>query len=116
MFKGLGDMAGMFKQVQQMQGRMKEMQESLAKLRVEATAGGEMVKATVTGEMKLVSVEIDSSLMESNDKEMIEDLVVAATNLAIDKMKVTHQEEMAKVTGGLDLPGMGDTLSGLGLK
>ncbi|MCA9039156.1 MAG: YbaB/EbfC family nucleoid-associated protein [Planctomycetaceae bacterium] len=116
MFKGLGNMAGMFKQVQEMQSRMKEMQEGLAKLRVSATSGGDLVKVEVTGEMKLTSVEIDASLIESGDKEMIEDLVVSAANLAMEKMKAAHQEEMAKVTGGMDLPGMGDALSQLGLK
>ena len=116
MFKGLGNMAGMFKQVQEMQTRMKEMQESLAQMRVSATAGGDLVKAEVTGEFKLTSVEIDPSLIEGGDKEMIEDLVVSATNLAIEKMKAAHKEEMSKVTGGLDLPGMGDALSQMGLK
>ncbi|QDU78825.1 Nucleoid-associated protein [Polystyrenella longa] len=116
MFKGLGNMAGMVKQVQEMQGRMKEMQENLSKMRVTATAGGDLVKAEVTGEMKLTLIEIDPSLIESGDKEMIEDLVVAATNLAVEKMKATHQEEMSKVTGGMDMPGMGDALSQFGLK
>lgn len=116
MFKGLGNMAGMIKQVQEMQSRMKEVQENLGKMRVSATAGGDMVKVEVTGEMKLTSVEIDPSLVESGDKEMIEDLVVSATNQAMEKMKAAHQEEMSKATGGMDLPGMGDALSQLGLK
>ncbi|MEZ6046752.1 MAG: YbaB/EbfC family nucleoid-associated protein [Planctomycetaceae bacterium] len=116
MFKGLGNMAGMFKQVQEMQSRMKEMQEKISQLRVSASAGGDLVKAEVTGEMKLTSIEIDPSLMESGDKEMIEDLVVSATNLAIEKMKAAQKEEMDKITGGMDLPGMGDALSQLGLK
>ncbi len=115
MFKGLGDMAGMLKQAQEMKKNMQEMQEKVAKMRVQTTAGGDMVKVEMTGEMKLSSLEIDPSLVESGDREMIEDLVVAAVNMGIEKMKAAQQEEMAKVTGGLDMPGMGDALSKLGL-
>lgn len=115
MFKGLGDMAGMLKQAQEMKKKMEEMQENVAKMRVEASAGGDMVKVEVSGEMKLTSVSIDPSLIESGDQEMIEDLVVAAVNMGIEKMKATQQEEMAKMTGGFDMPGMGDALSKLGL-
>jgi len=115
MFKGLGDMAGMLKQAQEMKKKMEELKENAAKLRIEASAGGEMVKVEVSGDMKLTSLTIDPSLIVSGDQEMIEDLVVSAVNMGLEKMKSAQQEEMAKLTGGIDMSGMGDALSKLGL-
>lgn len=110
MFKKIANIASMVKQAQQMQGRMAEMQESLANLKVEASAGGGMVKVEANGQQKILGVQIEASLMESNDTEMIEDLMVAAVNQALDKARETAAEEMAKITGDLNVPGLSDAL------
>eukprot|EP00913_Durusdinium_trenchii_P023389 g21967.t1 len=110
MFKKIANIASMMKQAQEMQGRMSEMQENLANLKVEASAGGGMVKVEANGQQKILSVAIEASLMESNDKEMIEDLMVAAVNQALDKARETAAQEMAKITGDLDVPGLSEAL------
>lgn len=115
MFKGLGNMASMMKQAQEMSGKMKEMQENLGKLKVEGSAGGGMVVVEASGHQKIISVKIENDLLESNDKEMLEDLIAAATNQALDKAKESAKEEMSKMTGGLNLPGLEDAMSQLGL-
>ncbi len=115
MFKGLGNMASMMKQAQEMQGKMKEMQESLGSLKVEGSAGGGMVVVEASGHQKILSIRIEEELIGTDDKEMLEDLITAATNQALDKAKELAAEEMAKLTGGMDLPGLGDAMSQLGL-
>lgn len=113
MLKGLGNIANLMKQAQEMQGRMGEMKENLAKIQVEGTAGGGMVTAKATGQQKLVSIAIDPSV--TDDKEMLEDLVVAAVNSALEKAKAAAAEQMQSVAGGMEIPGLGDALSKLGL-
>lgn len=115
MFKGLGNMASMLKQAQEMSGKMKEMQESLANLKVEGSAGGGMVVVEASGQKKILSVKIEEGLLESNDQEMLQDLIVAATNQALTKAEEKAAEEMSKLTGGMNLPGLDDALSQLGL-
>lgn len=115
MFKGLGNIASMMKQAQAMQQRFGEVQESLARLKVEGSAGGGLVTVEATGQLQIVSVRIDRSLSASDDREMLEDLLVAATNQALEKARTAAAEEMAKITGGLEIPGMQDALSKLGL-
>ena len=114
MFKGLGDIASMMKQAQAMRQRFGEVQESLARLKVEGNAGGGLVTVEATGQLQIVSVRIDPSLSASEDREMLEDLLVAATNQALEKARTSAAEEMAKFTGGLEIPGMQDALSKLG--
>ncbi|WP_198422201.1 YbaB/EbfC family nucleoid-associated protein [Gimesia chilikensis] len=111
MFKGLGNLAGMMKQFSEMQGRMQEMQDKLAKLKFEGAAGGGMVTVEANGQQKILGVTIDPTLMESGDKEMLEDLVTAATNTALDKAREGAAEEMAQITGGLNIPGLDEALS-----
>lgn len=115
MFKGLGNMATILRQAQEMQARVREMQERLADVRVEGTSGGGMVAVTVTGQQKVAACRIESALLAGGDAEVLQDLVVAATNQALDKAREAAQEELAKVSGGLDMPGLGDALSKLGL-
>ncbi|MBI3863548.1 MAG: YbaB/EbfC family nucleoid-associated protein [Planctomycetia bacterium] len=115
MFKGLGQFASLMKNAQEIQGRMKEMQEALKRLKVEGTAGGGMVAVEMNGQQQVLSCRIEPALFESRDREMVEDLVVAAVNQALDKVKQAAAEEMGKLTGGLDMPGIGDALSKLGL-
>ena len=122
MFGKLGDIASLLKQApeimrqaQEMHGKAAEMQERLGKLEVEATAGGGMVTVTASGQQKVLAVNIDQSLLADGDKEMLEDLLVAAVNQAIEKSKALASEEMAKLTGNMNIPGMEDIMSKLGM-
>lgn len=115
MLKGLGDIASMMKQASQMQERLGEAKEKAAALRVEGIAGGEMVKVEASGDMKILSVTIEPSLMETGDREMIEELVAAATNQALQKAKEAVASTMSEATSGMDIPGLGDALSKLGI-
>lgn len=115
MFKGLGNLAGMMKQAQEMQSRMAEMKEKVAEMRVEGISGGEMVKVEASGDMRIINVTIDAGLLETQDREMIEELVSAATNQALQKARDAAAEAMSDVAGGMDIPGLGDALSKLGL-
>ncbi|HAW27509.1 MAG TPA: YbaB/EbfC family nucleoid-associated protein [Planctomycetaceae bacterium] len=111
MFKGLGNIAGMMKQFSEMQGKMTEMQEKLGKLRFEGSAGGGMVNVEANGQQKVLGVKIDQTLLESGDPEMLEDLITAATNQALDKAREGAAEEMSQITGGMNIPGLDEALS-----
>lgn len=92
------------KQAQQMQTKMAELQEQLAELEVSGSAGGGMVQVTMSGKGELRGVKIDPSLADPNDIEVLEDLIMAAANDAKAKVEARVQEEMQKLTGGLQLP------------
>ncbi|MBL8645147.1 MAG: YbaB/EbfC family nucleoid-associated protein [Rhodospirillaceae bacterium] len=94
----------MMQKVQEMQARMGELQQKLADMSVAGAAGGGMVNATVNGKGELRGLKIDPSLINPSDKEMLEDLIVAAVNDARGKAEATAQAEMGKITGGLPLP------------
>ena len=113
MFKKFGNMMSMIKQAQQMQARVGEMQEGLANVRVEGTAGGGMVTVEANGQQKILGVRIEDSLLKDLDKEMLEDLVVGAVNQALDKAREAAAEEMQKITAGLDMPGLNEALDQL---
>jgi len=113
--KGLGDIASMMKQASEMQGRLAEAKEKVADVRVEGIAGGEMVKVEATGEMRILSISIEPSLMETGDREMIEELVTAATNQALQKAKEAAAATMSDVASGMNIPGLNDALSKLGM-
>jgi DNA-binding YbaB/EbfC family protein len=115
MFKGLANLGSMMKQAAEMQGKMEEMQENLKKLRVSGTAGGGMVSVEVNGQFQAVACKIDPGLFQDGDQEMVEDLMVSAMNQAIEKAKLLAAEEMNRITGGLNLPGMQEMLSKFGL-
>ena len=102
------DLGGLFKQAQQLQERLTSVQEELGTRTVEASAGGGMVTAVVSGKLELVEVRIEPSLLEKPDAEMLQDLVVAAVNEAIRAAQKMMADEMGKLTGGLGikLPGM----------
>ena len=99
--KNLGQM---MKQAQQMQTKMQEMQEKLAEMEMAGTSGAGMVSVTLNGKGEMRRVTIDPSLFNSNDAEVVEDLIVAAFSDAKKKLDVVLAEEMSKVTGGLNLP------------
>jgi DNA-binding YbaB/EbfC family protein len=91
---------------QKMQREMQKIQEELAKETVETTAGGGAVKATMTGQQKLVSVAIDPEVLDPDDVEMLQDLVVAAVNDAITRSQELQAKRLSVLTGGLKIPGM----------
>ena len=101
-----GGMQGMLKQVQKMQAEMQKVQGELRNLTVSEEAGGGMIKATVNGSKELISVEIDPQVINQEEKEILEDLVVAAVNKALTSAGKMAEEEMAKVTKGMIPPGM----------
>ena len=107
MLKGLGalgDMAGMMKKAQEMQSKMAELQESLATMTVVGESGAGLVKATATAKGELTALDIDPTIFDPNDKEVVEDLILAAIKEAQKKATEKHQEEMGKLTEGLGLP------------
>ncbi len=99
-----GKMNKMMKQVQKMQSEMAKVQEELKEKTMTGTAGGGAVEATVNGHKQIVDMSIDSEVIDPEDNEMLEDLIMAAVNDAIKNVDEMVNEEMQKVTGGMDLP------------
>jgi DNA-binding YbaB/EbfC family protein len=97
----VGGQSGMMQQIQRLQQQMAEAQERLAAETVSATAGGGAVKVTVTGDQKCQSVEIAPELLKDADAEMLQDLVLTAVNLALDKSRELQQQVMGPLAGGL---------------
>lgn len=95
--------AEIMKQAQQMQDNMKKVKDNLSTLQVEGLSGGGLVKTIVSCDYDVKSIEINKSLLEE-DKDMLEDLIVASINDALRKVEVKSQEKMSSVTGGLSLP------------
>ncbi len=107
MFKGLGnlgDMGKMMKAAQEMQGKMAQMQEGLNSIMVTGEAGAGLVKATATAKGELTALDIDPSIFSGDDKEVVEDLILAAIKDAQQKAHERAQEEAAKQTEGMGLP------------
>jgi nucleoid-associated protein EbfC len=96
-----GGQSGMMQQIQRLQQQMEEAQERLAKETVDVTAGGGAVKVTMTGDQKCQSVQIDPALLKDVDAEMLQDLVLTAVNLALDKSRELQQQVMGPLAGGL---------------
>ena len=114
MFKGIGDLASMLKQAQSMGSRMKEMNGQLSAMRAVGNAGGGLVEVEVNGLGEMLRISIDPSLLEKQDLELIEDLVPAATNAALQKAKEEQARTMQDLAGGMDIPGLSDALNSLG--
>ena len=104
MFKGLGDMAGMMKKAQEMQTKMAQMQEDLHNVTVVGESGAGLVKATATAKGDLKALDIDPSIFNGDEKEVVEDLILAAIKDAQAKAAAKAEEEMARLTDGLGLP------------
>jgi len=100
----LGDMMGLMKQAAQLQTKMQEMQAELDRIEVEGTAGGGMVTVKLTAKGELKGVKVDDSLMKAEEKEILEDLLVAAHADGRRKAETVMQEKMKSLTGGLPLP------------
>ena len=101
---GLGDM---MKQVQQMQAKMAALQEELENTELEASSGGGMVKVVMNGKNVVRSITIDREVVDPEDVEMLQDLIVAAVNEGVRKSQELASSEMAKITGGMGIPGLG---------
>jgi hypothetical protein len=100
------DLGGLMQAAQKMQEDMQRVQADLERRTVEASSGGGMVTAVVNGRLDLVSLRIDPAVVDPKDVQMLQDLVVAAINQAVTKAKDVAQAELAKVTGGMQIPGM----------
>ncbi len=102
--RGMGNMQGMMKKMQKMQKEMMQAQEELNVKEFEGTAGGGMVKVTVNGQREVLGVNLDPSVVDPEDVEMLQDLVVVAINDALKKVEETTTSTMGKFTQGLNLP------------
>ncbi|AVX21324.1 MAG: YbaB/EbfC family nucleoid-associated protein [Bacillota bacterium] len=101
-----GNMNQMMKQVQKMQKEMAKLQEEIALKTVEATAGGGAVRVVANGKQELLSLEIKPEAVDPEDVEMLQDMILAAVNEALRKSQEMVAAEMAKITGGLKIPGL----------
>lgn len=101
---GAGNMGGIMSQVKKMQEEMEKAQAALADEEVTASAGGGMVNVVATGKQQIVSITIQREAVDPDDVEMLQDLVLAAVNEALDKSRALEQEKMGALTGGLNLP------------
>ena len=102
--KGFGNI---MKEAQRLQQQMEALQEEVARKKVEATAGGGMVTVEANGKQEIVSIKIDPEVINKDDAQMLEDLVLAASNEALRKARELVQQELGKLTGGLKIPGLG---------
>ena len=100
------NMMSMMKQAQKLQAKMMEMQAELGNRTVSAQAGGGMVEAVVNGRQELLSLRIDREVVVPDDVEMLQDLILAAVNEALNRSREMMAQEMSKLTGGLQIPGL----------
>ena len=101
--KGFGDFV---KQAQRMKAELERIQEAASEKRVEGSAGGGMVTVTADGRGEIVAIKIDPEVVQSDDLEMLQDLILAATNDALRRARELLSTEMGRLTGGLNLPGL----------
>ncbi len=104
--KGMPNMGNMLKKAQELQEKMAKLQEELGDKTVEASSGGGMVAVVANGKQEIVSIKIDSEVVDVNDVEMLQDLVLAAINDALYQAKQMVSEEMSQLTGGVKIPGI----------
>ena len=100
------NLGSMFKQAQELQSKMADIQNELAKKTVEASVGGGMVKVTANGLNQILSIKIDTELIRMQDREVLEDLIVGSINDVHRKVKELSQDELSKLTGGIKIPGL----------
>lgn len=106
MAKGFVGMGNLLKQAQEIQGKMAQVQEELARKSVEASAGGGMVRVTVNGQLTVSAIKVDPAVINPQDAEMLQDLILAAVNEGLRRAREMAAEEMSKITGGLKIPGL----------
>ena len=106
MAQSIAGMGNLLKQAQDMQGRIAKIQEELGQKTVEGSAGGGMVKVTVNGQFNLLEIIIEPVVINSEEKEMLQDLILAAVNDGMRKARDMVAAEMSKVTGGFKIPGL----------
>lgn len=104
--KGMPNMGQIMKQAQKFQTKMAKLQEELSERTVEASAGGGMVTVVATGGQDVLSINIDPEVVDREDVEMLQDLIMAAVNDALNKAKAMMNEEMGQLTKGMNIPGM----------
>ena len=102
-----GNMNNLMKQAQKMQRQMEEAQKQLEDAEVTAKAGGGAVEVTVSGKKEITKVKLSEEVVDPDDIEMLEDLIAAAVNSSVAAVDKESEEEMAKMTGGLNIPGLG---------
>ena len=100
------NMGKLMKQAQQLQSKMAKIQEELADKTMEATAGGGMVTVVANGKQEVVSIRIEKEVVDPEDVEMLQDLILAAVNEALTRSQNMVSEEMGKLTGGFNIPGL----------
>ncbi|MCX6345816.1 MAG: YbaB/EbfC family nucleoid-associated protein [Armatimonadetes bacterium] len=105
-FGSIPGMGNMMKQVQKMVEDQQKMEQELAEVRVETSAGGGMVKAIINGKSELLEVKIDPQVVDPEDVEMLQDLIVSAVREALEKVQDIREERVKAITGGLNIPGM----------
>ena len=101
-----GNMNNLMKQAQKMQRQMEENQKALEEKEFTATAGGGAVEVTISGKREVTKVKLDEEVVDPDDIEMLQDLIVAGVNEAFSSIEKTNSDEMSKVTGNLNIPGM----------
>ncbi len=102
----LGNIGNLMKQVQDMQSKMTEVEEELAKISVEGSAGGGMVTVVANGKQDVLSIDIDPDVFTENERDMVQDMIVAAVNQALETSRELRVEKLSHLTGGLKIPGM----------
>ncbi len=100
------DISNIMQQAQQMQAKVAEIQQKLAQKSIVGSAGGGMVNVTVNGQGEILSLSIEDPLIVADEKVMLQDLIVAATNDGLRKAKELGKEEMKQLTGGINIPGL----------
>lgn len=114
MFKGLGNIANIMKQAQEMGSKMQAVQEQLKGKKTTGAAGGGLIEVDMNGLAEVLAVRIDPELVAKGDREMIEDLLPAAYNSAHQRAKQLHAEALQQITGDLQIPGMNEAIANLG--
>jgi len=113
MLKGLGNLAGLMKQAQQIGGQIQGLNDELKTKKTVGSAGAGMVEIEMNGLLEVLRCRIDPKIVNVDDRELLEDLIAAATNQAVSKARELHAEALKSLTGGLELPGLQDALSKL---
>ena len=113
--KNLANMASLMQQAGGIQEKVAAVKERISRMRIEGTAGGDLVRVVVTGSLQVVSVSMQQGIIESRDREMIENLTKIAMSDAIQKAREAATREMQEVASGMNIPGLQDALSNMGI-